>query len=155
MPHPQAWHIIAAKGGHAMAQIIMPNQYELRGSGVLVGYSTSSIAGEAQLSLKKGRTTLNFTGNQIGLLETTIGTLITVTIASTPDQSFTTFSFLLPRIQLSSQSGRQAFRTIGVTTVNKTTIAGPVKGVQQVYKSVELRGSARQVQFLAHKAAGA
>jgi hypothetical protein len=144
-----------AKGDHAMAQTIMPTQYELKAAGVLVGYSTSSITGEAQLSFKKGRTKLNFTGNEIGLLQTTIGTLITVTIASRPDQSFTTFSFLLPTIQLSKQSDRQSFRTIGVTTINKTTIAGPVKGVQQVYKSVELRGSARQVQFLAYKTAGA
>jgi hypothetical protein len=132
-----------------MAQKIIPNQYELQGQGVRIGYSTSSIGGKAQLSFKKSRKTLNFTGDEIGLLDTTIGALITVTIAATPDRSFTSFSFLLPTIQLPKESAKQPFRTIGITTIHKTTIAGPVKGVEHVYKSVQLRGTAMQVQFLA------
>ena len=44
-------------------------------------------------------------------------------------------------------SKKQAFRTIGITTVAKTTIAGPPPGVQQTYKTVALRGSAQQVTF--------
>jgi hypothetical protein len=137
-----------------MAQII-PNQYQLQGQGVRIGYSTSSIAGKAQLSFKKGRKTLNFTGDQIGVLDTTIGALITVTIAAVPDRSSTSFSFLLPAIHLSKESAKQSFRTIGITTVQKTTIAGPVKGVQQVYRSVQLRGTAAKVQFLVQKTASA
>jgi hypothetical protein len=138
-----------------MAQNIVPNQYELQGPGVRIGYSTSSIAGKAQLSFTKGRKTLNFTGDEIGVLDTKIGALITVTVATTPDRSSTSFSFLVPMIQLSKASAKQSFRTIGITTVHKTTIAGPVKGVQQVYKSVQLLGAARQVQFLTQKTAGA
>src|SRR5262249_49156034 len=65
-----------------------------------------------------------------------------------------TFSFLLPTIELSKESAKQSFRTIGITTIHKTTIAGPVKGVQQVYKSVQLRGTAQHVLFLAQKTAG-
>lgn len=130
-----------------MAQKIIPNQYELQGPGVRISYSTSSIAGKPQLSFTKGRKTLNFTGDEIGLLDTTIGALITVTIATTPDQSFTSFSFLLPTIELSKESAKQSFRTIGITTIHKTTIAGPIQGVQQVYKSVQLRGTAGKVQF--------
>ena len=130
-----------------MAQKVIPNQYDLRGPGVSVSYSTSSVAGQPQLSFKKGRQTLNFSGAEIGLLDTQIGTLITVTIAKTVDRGFTSFSFLLPTIELSTASAKQSFRTIGITTVHKTTIAGPVKGPQQAYKSVQLRGTARQVKF--------
>ena len=71
---------------------------------------------------------LNFTGDEIGVLDTTIGSLITVTIAKTVDKGFTSFSFLLPSIQLTSPSAKQVFRTIGITTVHKTTMAGPIKG---------------------------
>ncbi len=138
-----------------MAQQIIPNQYELQGLGVRIGYSTTSIAGKAQLSFKSGRKTLNFTGDEIGTLDTAIGALVTVTIATTPDRGFTSFSFLLPRIDLPKESAKQSFRSIGITTVHKTTIAGPPKGVQQVYKSVQLRGTAAKVQFLAQKAATA
>lgn len=135
-----------------MAQQIIPNQFDLQGTGVRIVFSTSSIAGKAQLSFTKGRKTLNFSGNEINRLDTKIGTLVTVTIATTPDRSTTTFSFLVPAINLSKSSAQQAFRTIGITTVHKTSIAGPPTGVQQVYTSVPLRGTARQVQFLAKTA---
>jgi hypothetical protein len=134
---------------------ITPNQFELRAGGIQIVYSTSSIAGNAQLSFTKGRKTLNFTGKEIRVMDVNIGSLVTVTLAMVPDESFTTFSFLLPAINLAKQSARQSFRTIGITTVHKTTLAGPPKGVQQVYKPVELRGTARQVQFVAKKAAKA
>ena len=135
-----------------MAQKILPNQYDLRGQGVSISYSVTSITGKPQLSFKKGRTTLNFTGDEIGVLDTTIGSLISVTVATTIDRDFTSFSFLLPSIQLTSPSARQAFRTIGVTTVHKTTIAGPIKGAQQTYKSVQLRGTARPDRDFLHPA---
>jgi hypothetical protein len=134
-----------------MAQKIIPNQYDLQGQGISISYSTSSIAGKPQLNFKKGRQTLNFSGDEIGVLDTPIGTLITVTIAKTVDRGFTSFSFLLPTIELATASAKQSFRTIGITTVHKTTIAGPIKGPQQTYKPVELRGSARRVAFLTPK----
>ena len=130
-----------------MAQKLLPNQYDLRGRGVTISYSVTSISGKPLLTFKKGRQTLNFGGDEIGLLDSIIGSLVTVTIAKTVDRGFTTFSFLLPQIQLTSASARQAFQTIGITTVHKTTIAGPIIGVQQTYKSVQLRGTARPVAF--------
>jgi hypothetical protein len=139
-----------------MAQAIVPNQFALQAQGIRVNYSTSSITGTARLSFKKGRKTLNFAGRDIRAVDTLIGSLVTVTIANVPDKSVTTFSLLLPAINLAKASSKQSFRTIGITTTNKTSIAGPVKGVQQTYKSVELRGTAQQVQFIAKdKAAGA
>jgi hypothetical protein len=130
-----------------MAQKIVPNQFDLQGQGISISYSTSSISGKPLLSFKKGRQTLNFSGDQIGALDTQIGSLITVTIATKVDREFTTFSFLLPAIQLPGAGSKQAFRTLGITTVHKTSIAGPVKGAQQTYKTIALRGSARRVDF--------
>src|SRR5215210_2139501 len=123
---------------------ITPNQFDLQGSGVRIGYSTSSIAGKPQLSFTKGRKTLSFTGNEIGVRDTSIGTLITVTIDMKPDQNFTTFSFLVPRIDLAKESAKQAFKTVGIITVHKTTLLGPPKGVQQTYKAIELGGTAQR-----------
>lgn len=105
-----------------MAQKIIPNLFGVQGPGVRIGYSTSSITGKAQLSFTKRRQTLNFEGDQIDVLETPIGTLITVTIAKIPDRNFTSFSFLVPTIHLLTESLKQSFRTIGITTVHKTTI---------------------------------
>lgn len=138
-----------------MAQKILPNQYELQGEGVRVSYSTTSISGKPQLSFTKGRKTINFTGDDIRLSDTAIGSLVTVTIAADPDKSSTSFSLLLPAIQLAKESSKQSFRAVGITTTNKTTIAGPPTGVQQTYKLIQLRGTAQQVKFAAQKTAGA
>jgi hypothetical protein len=138
-----------------MAQKITPNQYDLTGQGVRIVYSTSSIAGSPELTFTKSRKTLTFTGTEIGVLETNIGTLVTVTIAATPDKSSTTFSMLLPAIDLAKETSKQAFRTIGIITIHKTSIAGPVKGVQQTHKSTQLKGTAQRVVFLAKKTATA
>ena len=131
----------------AVATQITPNQFDLQGTGINISFSTSGITGKPQLSFTKGRQTLSFTGNQIGQLKTPIGALITVTIANIPDLSSTTFSFLIPDIVLGAAASKQAFRTVGITTTHKTSIAGPVKGVQETYKTTDLRGSARRVVF--------
>jgi len=125
---------------------LTPNSFQLTGDDIQVNYSTTSIDGKPRFTFKKGQKTLNFAGDQISSSTVNIGTLVSVDIAAVPDKSTTTFSILLPVILL-PDSKRQAFRTLGITTVTKTTIAGPPPGVQQTYKSVALRGSARLVAF--------
>ena len=105
-----------------MAQTIVPNQYQLRGRGIQVDYSTSSSAGGAELSVTKSRRTLTFRGDQIGIVATNIGELITVTLATRPDEGSTLFSFLLPGIKLSKELGKEAFRAVGLVTEERTTI---------------------------------
>jgi hypothetical protein len=129
-----------------MARTAAPNLYQLRGEGVAVTYSTTSIDGQSRFAFKKGRQTLSFSGDEIESVGIGIGTLVSVVIANVPDKGVTTFSVLLPAIRL-PESKKQAFRTMGITTVAKTTIAGPLLGVQQTYKTVALRGSSQQVEF--------
>src|SRR4051794_289630 len=101
-----------------MAPKVIPNLFELSGENVTVTYSTTSIGGKPQFSYKKGRLTLNFAANQIKSEGTGIGTLVSVVIGTVPDQGTTTFSILLPAIQL-GDSKRASFRTIGITTLSK------------------------------------
>src|SRR5678815_1997274 len=125
---------------------LTPNSFQLRDDDIQVNYSTTSIDGKPRFTFKKGRNTLSFSGNQISSIALDIGTLVSVVIANLPDKGTTTFSILLPAIRL-PESKRQAFRTFGITTVAKTTIAGPPVGAQQTHKTVALRGSARLVAF--------
>ena len=129
-----------------MANQLVPNLFQLSGEGITATYSTTSIDGQPRFTYKKGRQTLNFAGSDIETANIGIGTLVSVVVARIPDKSSTTFSILLPSIQL-TDTRKQAFRTIGITTVTATTIAGPPAGVQQTYKTVTLRGSAKQVAF--------
>jgi hypothetical protein len=125
---------------------LTPNSFQLTGDDVQVNYSTTSIDGKPRFTFKKGQKTLDFAGNQISSSTVNIGTLVSVVIAAVADKSTSTFSILLPAIRL-PESRRQAFRTFGITTVTKTTIAGPPVGAQQTHKTVALRGSARLVAF--------
>ena len=129
-----------------MAKKTVPNLYDLSGDGFGVTYSTTSIDGKPRLTVNKGRRTFSFSGAQIDSLDAGIGTLVSVVLEKTPDKGSTSFSVLLPAIQL-ADSTKQSFRTIGITTVASTTIAGPVKGAQQTYKTIALRGSAQQAEF--------
>ena len=99
-----------------MAPKTAPNLYKLSGEGIAVTYSTTSIDGKPRFTFKKRRKTLNFSGDQITSVETGIGTLVSVVIATVPDRNRTTFSVLLPAIRL-PDSKKQAFRTIGIATV--------------------------------------
>lgn len=135
-----------------MAQQIAPNLYDLKGVGVTFSYSTSSIGGQPRLSFKKHRLELNFAGDEITSQATSIGTLVTVTIAKTVDRGFTTFSVLLPDIALADPAARQSVRTFGITTAHITNIAGPPTGVQETYKVLPLRGSAKSVKFVSKTA---
>ncbi len=123
---------------------ISPNQYDLTGENVTVSYTTSGLSGKPQLTYKRGRTSLSFIGDEITSLDTEIGTLVTVSIAKTVDRGFTSFSVVLPAIQLAT-NGKQSFRSFGITTVHTTSISGPVKGAMQTYKAIGLRGSATVV----------
>src|SRR5678815_2011124 len=125
---------------------LTPNSFQLTGDDVQVNYSTTSIDGKPRFTFKKGQKTLDFAGNQISSSTVNIGTLVSVVIAAVADKSTTTFSILLPAIRL-PESRRQAFRTFGITTVTKTTIAGPPVAALQTYKTMALRGSARLVAF--------
>lgn len=129
-----------------MAKKLVPNLFQLGGEGVTVTYSTTSIDGQPRLTYKKGRQTLSFAGRDIATTDIGIGSLVSVVIARVPDKGTTTFSILLPAIQL-PETRKQSFRTIGIVTVTATTIAGPPVGVRQTYKTVALRGSAQQVEF--------
>ena len=129
-----------------MAKQLVPNLFQLNGEGVTVTYSTTSIDGRPRFAYKKGRQTLSFVGSDIETANIGIGTVVSVVVARVPDKGTTTFSILLPSIQL-PKTKKQSFRTIGITTVTATTITGPPVGVQQTYKTVTLRGSAQQVDF--------
>jgi len=129
-----------------MAKKTAPNVYDLSGEGIAVTYSTTAIDGKPRLTVKKGRKTLSFSGAQIKTLDAGIGTLVSVVLENAADKGSTSLSVLLPAIQL-ADSKKQSFRTIGITTVARTTIVGPGAGAQQTYKTIALRGSAQHADF--------
>src|SRR5438477_5118391 len=122
-----------------------PNSYELDGDGVKV---TLFLPKFTQIDSAAATVTLNgkahtFSGNQISIENTKIGSLVSFVIESVPDLHVITFAILIPSINLTSSQptvSGPAFHTTGVTCTETTTIAGPPKGVDQIYVFVKLKG---------------
>jgi hypothetical protein len=123
-----------------------PNLYVLHGYGLQVTLSTTSLAGQPQLTYHDANQARQFSGEEITFEDTTIGQLVSVVLTSTPDLGNTVFSLLLPAVNLSGR-GSQPISTIGITTVQRTTIAGPPPGQSTTHDVTRLRGTADHVEF--------
>ena len=124
-----------------------PNLFELRSGNIKITYSTSSFSGQPLFTYKYRRQTLTFQGEGIRRSDSEIGRQITVTIEQIPDFQTVTFTLLLPDINL--EGTETPFRTVGITTITRTSIGGPdlVKGPIQTYLPRIFRGTAHQVIF--------
>jgi hypothetical protein len=124
-----------------------PNLFELRSGNIRITYSTTSLSGLPLFNYKNRRQTFAFQGEEIRQSDSEIGRQITVTIEQIPDFQTVTFTLLLPDIHLEGTETR--FRTVGITTITRTSIGGPdlVKGPIQTYLPRIFWGTARQVVF--------
>jgi hypothetical protein len=82
----------------------------------------------------------DFTGDQIRVVQTEIGTLVTVTLQLLVDRGSTTFSLLLPLVNLTSPAGAN-ITVEGITTLNRFQNF-PVPGQAQSYTVTEMQGIA-------------
>ena len=123
----------------------MPNQYDLSGKHLHVTYSTTGIDGKPHFSYQDLQQTLSFTGDEIRSVETEIGTLVSVTIRMTVDTGGTTFSVLLPHVNIPGEQS-VSIQTFGITTLHKFSIL-PVNGQRDFYTTTRLNGTASRVFF--------
>ena len=84
--------------------------------------------------------TLSFSGDEIRSSETEVGMLVSVTIRMTRDTGGTTFSLLIPRVDIPGETS-VPIQTVGITTLHKFSIL-PENGQHDFYTSTRLRGSA-------------
>ncbi len=127
-----------------------PNLFELTGDEYTqITYSTTSITGQPQFHYQDKQRDLNFTGDDIRLLDTDeVGTLVSVTLEVIPDLHTLTLSVLIPQINLKGETERP-LSTLAILTTHLTSIGGPglVEGPLLTYEVVALEGTARHVEF--------
>src|SRR3974390_1235560 len=124
-----------------------PNRYELSGEGIHITYSTTSFGGVPLFTYQDAFQSKQFTGSQIRTVLTEIGTLVTVTIFLTVDSGSTTFTVLIPTVNLRSTDS-VAISTEGITTVHRFMVVGPpLQGQTELYTIYPLRGTASFVVF--------
>jgi hypothetical protein len=126
---------------------LSPNLYLLQGHQLHITYSTTGFDGNPHFTYQDARHTLNFVGKEIRTLDTEIGTLVSVTIVQTVDTGSTTFTLLVPKINLGS-SKKASVKTEGITTIHRFSII-PIfnQGQTEIYSVIPLSGSAELVAF--------
>jgi hypothetical protein len=122
------------------------NLYELSGGGIQVSYSTSSITGQPLFNYHDGSQVKNFSGNEIQTVESVLGNLVTVFLIRTVDSGSTTFTLLIPSVNL-PPSNSAPIATQGITTLHKFSIVGPHNGQREFYTVQPLQGTASFVVF--------
>jgi len=103
-------------------QPVSPNRYQLSGGHLHVTYTTTDKTGQPHLSYQDGNQTHSFTGNQIRETKTEMGTLVSVTIRMTVDTGSTSFTLLVPNVNLVSPSSPAQVKTYGITTVHRFSV---------------------------------
>jgi len=117
-----------------------PNMFSLDGDGIHVTYSTTSFQGKPLFTYHDSFQFKSFSGDQIKTVATDIGTLVTVVIHLTIDQGSTTFSLLLPHVNLPA-SNVANITAEGITTLNRFSIF-PLPGQTQFYTVHNMWGTA-------------
>ncbi len=123
-----------------------PTLYELSGNGIFVTYMTTSLAGQPQFYYQDASQAKHFTGNQIQTVDTIIGKLVTVFLIQTVDGGNTTFTLIVPTVNL-PPSNVANITTEGITTLHKFSIFKPPQGQTETYSFHRLSGTASFVVF--------
>lgn len=124
--------------------VVQPNAYVLKGGNITFTYVKNNFLGGPFVTYTEGTgPTRDFFGNAVRVLETGIGTLVTVTTHMTIDTGGTEFSVLLPVIELADTTKTQTFETDGIATHFKGPDSFPATGVRETYSFIPMTGTAR------------
>ena len=83
-----------------VAQFLTPNFYQLAGDGIHFSLRTEGFRAPF-VNYQDATRTLTFSGDQVRLVDVPdLGTVVSVTLLLTPDAGSTTFSVLLPQVNL-------------------------------------------------------
>jgi hypothetical protein len=128
-------------------QFVQPNLYTLSGSELNITYSTSGFDGKPHFSYQSATETLNFAGDEIQTADSPLGMLVTVFVRRTVDAGSTTFTLLVPRVNLDARE-RLPISTVGITTLHRFSILQTMNhGQLDRYMVQPLTGTASQVFF--------
>jgi hypothetical protein len=125
----------------------IPNFYQVSGDGITVTYSTTSWFGGPHFHYQDGKIDKTFSGSQIHVTEDPLlGTIVSVLVILTVDSGSTTFSLLIPRVNLGTSLAVN-ISTLGISTEHKFSIVGPVAPQSDLYTGHVMTGTARFVWF--------
>ncbi|PSB35251.1 hypothetical protein [Stenomitos frigidus] len=127
---------------------VTPNLYELQGYDKQITFSTTSITGVPQLSYNDRGEVRTFSGSDILTEETGLGQMVTVQLKNNQaDEGFESLTLLLPAVQLSPKSRELSIQTMAILS-KRVVFVNPTEPIQlQQYDTIELAGTAKNVNF--------
>ena len=132
----------------APTAFVTPNLYQLHGGGIYVTYSTSGIDGKPHFSYQDAQGSQSFSGDQVNVAETPIGRVVTVVIRRTVDTGSTSFSVLIPTVNLPAVGQQAHIHTEGITTVHRFSVLPAAnRGQTELYHFTPMCGTAEHVVF--------
>lgn len=104
-----------------------------------------TLTAQRQLVYQDAHRHLSFTGDALETEQTALGTLVTVQLSATPDLGATTFTVLVPAVSVLPGEAVPV-RTVGITTVHRTSLAPQLQhGQADSYTVTKLDGTAQFV----------
>ena len=131
----------------AIKPFFLPNLFNLSGPNLQLTYSTTGIDGKPHLHYQDSLHNMTFLGTDIRVVECDLGSVVSVTIQLTVDSGSTSFSVLIPRINLNSGETLH-ISTEGIATIHRFSIVPQLNhGQVDLYSVTPLRGTAQHVDF--------
>ena len=125
-----------------------PNQYHLHGGGIQVSYFPDGEGpltqrGPVVLTYQDEHRSLAFRRDDVRTVEVTdLGTIVSVTLVMTVDVGSTSFSLLVPHVQLPGGQSSVAIQTEGITTIHRAFVALIGHPQAESYRVRRLTGTA-------------
>lgn len=126
-----------------------PNQYHVRGGGISVAYYPDGFGpivggrGPLHLVYQDAFRSLAFYGEEVRIVEVAdLGTVVSVTIVRTVDTGYTSFSLLVPDVDLPTDQSSVSINTEGITTVHRIFVALIGHPQSETYTVTSLSGTA-------------
>lgn len=125
------------------------NLFELTAEDMRLTYTTSSHTGQPQFYYQDEQRNLTFSGDEIDVLHSEMGVLITITLEVVYDAYRRTLTLLVPQVNLKQEEPKSSVSTLAVLTTHHTHLGGTnlVTGALETYAVVALEGMAKFVKF--------
>jgi hypothetical protein len=125
-----------------------PIYIELESASSQVTYSTGSFGSKSNLTNQDANGSQSFSGDQVNIVQTPIGCVVTVGIRRTVDTGSTIFSMLIPSVNQPGPGQAVPVHTHAITTGDQfSIIAGINRGQTELYKFTPLTGTANHIVF--------
>ena len=126
-----------------------PNQYHLQGGGISVSYYPDGFGppvldrGSLIFVYQDAHRSQSFFSDQVRTVKVDdLGMVVSVTLVESVDTGGTTFSLLVPDVQLPDQQTSVFIRTKGITTVHRVFVALIGHPQSETYTVTALDGTA-------------